>query len=140
MIHTFELKKGTLIFEEDKIIINDNSQSQRNLWLFLSGIGIFIGAMFVLTFLISGNKILLWIGLFYMVAHILVMLGFLLEPVQNEIQLREVKSLILKERFGTNFLEIKLHNGKIKKVSQIENPKYLQDYFDIVLKHKWNIL
>jgi hypothetical protein len=60
-------------------------------------------------------------------------------PLQNEILLKEVKSLKLKKKYGNNVLEIKLQNNKIRRVSRIENPVYLQQFIEIVLNHRWNL-
>jgi hypothetical protein len=139
MIRTFELKKGTIVFDEEKIIIKDKSQSQRNLWLYLSLAGVVIGVLFVLDYLISGNELLLWIGLFYSGSHIAIFFAILMGPLQNEILLKEVKSLKLKKKYGNNVLEIKLQNNKIRRVSRIENPVYLQQFIEIVLNHRWNL-
>lgn len=139
MTRTFELKSGTIIFEEERIIIRDKSKSQRNLWLYLSLAGVLIGALFMLDYFHSGNELLLWIGLFYMVAHIVIFLAILLGPQQSEIEMKEVKSLKLKEKYGIYFLEIKHRNNKIRRVNKIENPVYLQQFIEIVLNHRWNL-
>ncbi len=139
MIRTFELKKGTIVFDEEKITIKDKSQSQRNLWLYLSLAGAVIGILFILGYLRTDNELLLWIGLFYTIADIAIFFAILMGPLQSEIYLKEVKSLKLKEKYGNYFLEIKLQNNKIRRVNRIENPVYLQQFIEIVLNHRWNL-
>jgi hypothetical protein len=128
-----------LVFEEDKIIIKDKSKYQRNLWLILSFAGFLIGAAFVAYYLNSENELLLWIGLFYSIAHIIVFVFVLFRPLQSEIKMIDVKSLNMKVWHGNTYLEIHHNSNKITRVNRIKNPHYLQQYFDIVLKHKWNI-
>ena len=139
MIRTFELRKGTIVFDEEKITIKDKSQSQRNLWLYLSLAGAVIGILFILGYLRTDNELLLWIGLFYTIADIAIFFAILMGPLQSEIYLKEVKSLKLKEKYGNYFLEIKLQNNKIRRVNRIENPVYLQQFIEIVLNHRWNL-
>jgi hypothetical protein len=139
MTRTFELKRGTIVFEEDKIIIRDKSKSQRNLWLYLSLAGALIGVLFILGYLKSGYDLLLWIGLFYTIADIVIFLAILLGPLQSEIEMKDVKSLKLKEKYGNYFLEIKQKNNKIRRVNRIENPVYLQQFIEIVLNHRWHL-
>jgi hypothetical protein len=135
MNNPFELKEGKLVFEEDKIIISDNAKSQRNYWLFLSGLQVLCGVMMVLRFLKNGEQVFLWTGLFLSVVNFVIFVGFLLRSVRSEINLREVKSMKLKENFGNDFLDIKLQSNRIRRVNQISIAQDLREY----LHAKWKI-
>src|SRR5665647_1890247 len=130
MNSTFSLKKGELLFQGDKIIITDNARRQRVQMLFMAGLWVFYGTMSVLRYLKTGDQFLLWTGLFIAIGHFVVFVGFLFRSVQSEISMNEVKSMKLKSRFGNEFLNIKLNNGKVRRVTQIEDTDELQEYLD----------
>lgn len=130
MNYTFELKKGKLVFEGDKIIILDNEKNQKYFRLLMSGGWIIFGVLFVLRYLKSGDQFLLWAGLFIGISHLIIFIAFLFRSVQSEINKKEVKSMKLKERFGNDFLDIKLNYYRIRRVNQIDKTRELQEYID----------
>jgi len=130
MNSTFTLKKGTLVFEDGKIKITDNAKRQRTYRLISSGMWTMYGTLSVLRYFKTGDQFLLWTGLFIGIAHFGIFVAFLLRSVQNEISLKDVKSMKLKSPFGDVNLDIKLNNNRIRRVSQVENEDELQEYLD----------
>ncbi len=134
MNNPLELQEGKLVFEEDKIIITDNAKSQRNYWLFLSGIQVLIGVMMVLQFLKNGDQVSLWTGLFISLVNFVTFVAFLLRSGRSEINLKEVKSMKLKENFGNDFLDIKLTGNRMRRVNLIAITEDLREYMPTVWK------
>jgi len=134
MKQTFRLKKGEISFENDKIIISDKVYKQNGMTLLTSGLWIFYGTISVLRYMKTGDEFLLWTGLFIGIGHLIIFVFTLLRSVQNEISLNEVKSLKVKQRFNNIFLDIRLKNNRLRRVSQIEDSmelkKYIETYFD----------
>jgi len=130
--NTFELKKGKIVFEEDKIIISDKAKSQRIQMLFLGGSGILLGMSYLFGYFKKGDQFGLWFGLFVVLANTLILVAFLLRSVRSEIPLKEVKSMKIKKRAGNEFLDIMLNNNRTRRVTEIFNPDRLKDYIDTV--------
>ena len=130
MSSTFELKRGKIVFGEDKIIITDKARIQRIQFLIFSGLWVFYGTMSVLRYLKTGDQFLLWTGLFIGIAHFLLFVVYLFRSVKSEISMNDVKSMKLKSRNGNNFLDIKLNSGRVRRIIQIEDRDELQVYLD----------
>ena len=133
MTQTFRLKKGEILFENDKIIISDKAKTQRFMTLFTSGLWIFYGTISVLRFMKTGDEFLLWSGSLIGIGHLLIFVFTLFRSVKIEISLNEVKSLKVKQHFSNNFLDIRLKNNKLRRISQIDDSedlkKYIETYF-----------
>ena len=130
--NTFELKKGKIVFEENKIVILDKARSQRNFRLFGSAMWMVFGSLSVLRYLKTGDQFLLWTGLIIGIGHLVIFVLNLFKSVQSEISLKEVKSMKIKKRARNEFLDIKLTNHKTRRVTEIFNPDRLQQYIDTV--------
>lgn len=128
MIQTFKLKKGEILFGEDKIIIKDDAKWQK--W---SGSMItFLGTMyFIESFLKSyknGTLFDFWYALIFIFLGIPLLTILLLRSVRSEISLNNVKSMKIKQRFSIKFLDIKLVNNRLRRVSDIQNSEELEKY------------
>ena len=138
MKQTFKLKKGEILFDEDKIIIKDDANRQK--WI-LSAI-LLLGTIYCLaTFLKyfkTGDEFDFWFGLLIGLIDILVLTVWLLRSVKSEILLREVRSLKLNQRFGNKFLDIKLDSNRLRRVIRVENSTELENYIETNIRTKLN--
>lgn len=125
MIQTFKLKKGEISFDRDKIIIFDNARKQKRKTLLTSTSWTFFGIMSVLRYMQTGDHFLLWTGLIIGIGHFLKIIFTLLRTVQNEISLKEVKSIKVKQRLGNKFLDINLKTNRPRRVFHVENSDLL---------------
>lgn len=128
MTQTFKLKKGEISFEADKVKISDNSRKQNIIQLFSSAIWTIYGIISVLRYLKTGDQFLLWTGLFIGTAHLIIFILNLLRSNQSEINLDDIKSVKVKKRFNNEFLDIRLKNNRLRRVSGIENIRQLEEY------------
>ena len=130
MTQTFKLKKGEISFEADKVKISDNSRKLNRIQLFSSGIWIIYGTISVLRYLKTSDQFLLWSGLFIGIAHFVIFILNLLRSNQSEILFDDIKFIKVKQRFGRDFLDIKLKNNRLRRVIGIENSQDLEKYVE----------
>ncbi len=128
MIQTFKIKNGEIHFETDKVRILDNSKKQNLLQLLSSGIWTIYGILSVLRYLKTGDQFLLWTGLFIGIAHFVIFILNLIRSNQSEILFDDIKSIKVKRIFSNEFLDIKLKNNRLRRVSGIENSMKLEEY------------
>ncbi|MGZ2369245.1 hypothetical protein ACXR6G_05635 [Ancylomarina sp. YFZ004] len=120
MKQIYKLKNGEISFDDEGIIILDNAKKQYWLRVFTSSLWTFYGIMSVLRFMKTGDQFLLWTGLFIGIGHFVILILTFFRSTKNEIKIANIKSLELKQRFGNNFLDIKLVGNKIRRVNQID--------------------
>lgn len=100
MKQTFKLKKGEILFDEDKIIIKDDAKKQKWMLSLIICLGTIYGIMSFLRYFKTGIQFDFWYGLIVGLLGILVLTIWLLRSVRSEISLEEVKSMKLKQRFS----------------------------------------
>jgi hypothetical protein len=108
MEQNYKIKNGEIIFDEKKIVISDNSKKQIRMLLFSSSSWTFYGILSILRYIKTGDQFLLWTGLFIGIAHFATLLLTLRRTSKSQIENNEVLSMVLKQRFGNAFLDIKL--------------------------------
>jgi hypothetical protein len=127
-IEKFKIEKGEISFETDKIRILDNSKKQNLLQLLSSGIWTIYAILSVLRYLKTGDQFLLWTGLFIGMANFVIFILNLIRTNQSEILFDDIKSIKVKRIFGNEFLDIKLKNNRLRRVSGIEDSIKLEEY------------
>ena len=127
MKNIFELKKGKLIFEDDKIIILDNAFNKKIYIVFL--LVLFLTVYSVITITSKEQISYAFWGLLGSVG-LLRLVVELLNSKQSEISLEEVKYLKIKHFFFKEFLIIKLVNNKVRVVEGILNIERLDDFIN----------
>ena len=128
MAQTFKLKKGEILFENDKIIISDKAKFQRYMSLFTSGIWMLIAMKYILKLGQSNADSLDSFWIFLGVINLLLFVAYLLRSSKSIILVDEVKSLQVKQRLNNKFLDIKLNDHRLRRVSQIEDMEELEEY------------
>jgi hypothetical protein len=136
MKQTFRLKKGEILFDEDKIIINDDAKKQKWMLSLILCSGTLIGIMSFLRYFKTGIRFDLWYGPIIGVLGIFVLILWLLRSVKSEISLKEVKSMKLKQRFSNKFLDIKLKNNRLRRVIRVDNSEELNQYIETNIRTK----
>jgi hypothetical protein len=127
-IEKFKIEKGEISFETDKIRILDNSKKQNLLQLLSSGIWTIYAILSVLRYLKTGDQFLLWTGLFIGMANFVIFILNLIRSNQSEILFDDIKSIKVKRKFGNKYLDIKLKNNRLRRVSGIEDSIKLEEY------------
>jgi hypothetical protein len=130
MKQTFKLKKGEILFDNDKIFIKDDARFQKWSSSSITGMGTLY---YIVTFLKSfktGVQFDFWVGLIFILIGIPITTLLLLRSVKSEISLNEVKSMRIKQRFGNDFLDIKLVNNRIRRVCDINDSEELEKFIE----------
>lgn len=119
MEQNYKIKNGEITFDETRIVISDNARRDIRILLFSSGIWVFYGSMSVLRYLKTSDQFLLWSGLLIGIAHFVILILTLRRTSKSQLENGEVHSIVLKQRLGNAFLDIKLKNGKLRRVTLV---------------------
>jgi hypothetical protein len=130
MKQTFKLKKGEILFEEDKIIINDDAKKQKWMLSLIICLGTIYGIETFLKYFKTGDNFDFWYGLIIGLVGILTLIIWLLRSVRSEISLDEVKSMKVRQRNGNKFLDINLKNNRLRRVIRVNNETELKEYIE----------
>jgi len=132
MNNTFELKKGKIVFDEDKILITDNIRYLKRSRLLSSGILILFGLYNLMNFVKHNDIHAQWSGLLVGIAGLIFLVIALLINAQSEIYLKDVKSMKVKRIFFKEYLFIKLANNRTRRVAGIYNAERLEEYIKTI--------
>jgi hypothetical protein len=130
MKNTFELRKGSLVFEDDKITITDNASYQKRMRLISSGLLVVLGVYNLTKYFETQNTEILITGSLVLVSGMILVISALRMSVQSEIFLKDVKSLKVKRILFKEFLQIKLTSNKTRQVAEIFNTDRLRDFIE----------
>jgi len=136
MNNTFELKKGKLVFEEDKIVISDNARYLKRSRLLSSGILILFGLYNLMNFLKHNDIHAQWSGLLVGIFGLIFLVIALLTNAQSEIYLKDVKTMKVRRIFFKEYLFIKLANNRTRQVAGIYNAERLEEYIKTIALSK----
>ena len=128
MNNTFELRKGKIVFEEDKIIIADNAKYMKMSRLFSSIILIGFGIFNLMNFIKYHDLHAQWTGLLIGVLGVIFLVMALRINAESEIYLKDVKSMKIRRIFFGEYFVIKLANNKTRQVTGIYNAERLEEY------------
>jgi hypothetical protein len=132
MDNTFELKKGKIVFEEDKIVITDNAKYLKRSRLFSSGLLFLLGLYNLMNFVKHNDTHELWTGLLIGIAGLVLIVTAVLTNVDNEIFLKDVKSMKVKRILFKDYFFIKLKNNRTRNVVGIYNAERLEEYLKTI--------
>jgi hypothetical protein len=132
MNNSFELKKGKLVFEDDKIIITDDVKYRKRMRL-ISAILLFcLGVFNFINYFKTNDVAILFNGIIFGIGAILLIIAALLVNVQSEINLSEVTSMRIKRILFREYLVIKVANKGIRQVAGIYNAERLKEYINTI--------
>lgn len=132
MTNTFELKKGKLVFEDDKIIITDDAKNRKRMRLLSAGILFCLGIFNFVNYFKTNDTPLLWNGIIVGTAAIILIVTALLVNVQSEINLNEVTSMKIKRFLNREYLIIKVANKRNRQVVGIFNAERLEEFIKTI--------
>jgi hypothetical protein len=128
MNNTFELKKGKLVFEADKIVISDNAGYEKWYRLFSFTMLLFLGISFSVKYLRTGEDSSLRTGLLFTVVSLVNFAFEYFKSSRSEISYKDVKSFKVNRIFSRDVLFIRMHNNKTRRVNGIYNAERLAEY------------
>lgn len=119
MEKSLALEKGTVQLSEDKILIQDNAKREHIMRIVSSTAWTFFGAISVLRYLKTGDEFLLWTGTIIGLGHLLMLAFVLFRTTKAEVYLNDIQQVAFKSRNGNKFMDLKLRNGRKRRVSRI---------------------
>ena len=134
MKQTFKLKKGEILFDEDKIFIKDDAKKQKWMLSLIICFGTIYGIESFLKYYKTGDNFDFWYGLIIGLVGILTLILWLLRSVRSEISLDEVKSMKVRQRNGNKFLDINLKNNRLRRVIRVDNETELKEYIETIFR------
>jgi hypothetical protein len=114
------LQKGSVQLTDDRIIISDKEKRLLNGRRFSSIIWIIYAVFAFMRYAQSGEEFLFWSGVIIGPAHLLVLIMLMLRSSSSEVFLSEIQAVSFKKRMGKQFLNIKLRNGRNRRISNID--------------------
>jgi hypothetical protein len=132
MNNIFELKKGKLVFEEDKIIIEDDAKILKRMRLFPLSIFLLLAIYNLIYFVKQNDMHLLRSALLFGLAGLILTVSTLLINAQSEIYLKDVKAMKVRRIFFKEYLVIKLANNRTRQVAGIYNAERLEEYIKTI--------
>ena len=132
MTNTFELKKGKIVFEEEKLTITDNGNSQKNSKLFSAVIFLFLTGINFYSYLKDLRLQELITGSLLALGTIWMIISYTRTSAKSEIMFSEIKSMKIRRIMFRKFLMIRLKDNKIRQVAEIFNPERLEDYIKTI--------
>jgi len=130
MTQTFTLKKGEILFEEDKIIISDKAKIHRYLTLISSGLWILIALKKGFKLEQSNDESLYSIFIIPGILNLLLFVVTLFRSTKSIILSNDIKSLKVKKRFSNYYLDIRLKNNRLRRVIEIEETEEFEEYIE----------
>lgn len=115
-----KIEKGEIVVDSDSITILDNGKNQNN-WMLVSSISWTVfGVLSVFRYLKGEDTFLLWMGMFFGLAHFGIVLYYLFfNSNASVIRKDQIVSIKKKNRLGNEVIAIKLNNGRIRKITQL---------------------
>ena len=120
-MQTLPLKKGEIVLTEEGIQINDNGKRELQLRIFSSVLWIVFGAFSVLRYFNGeGDSFLLWTSLLIGLGHLTVLVIYaFFRTNKRTISISEIRDMRMRTRGDNTFLEIKLQQGRLRRVNQV---------------------
>ncbi|MCE1197497.1 MAG: hypothetical protein LWW85_00890 [Marinilabiliales bacterium] len=128
MNNTFELKKGKLVFQDDKILIEDDILYQRRMRLFSSLFLVAFGIFNLYNYFKNNDQHFLNSALFLGIVGLVTLVLAMRVNVQKEIDLKSVKSMKVRKMLFKEIFIIRLHQGSPRQVVGIYNAERLEEY------------
>ena len=133
MEQKYNIKNGEIIFDENKIVIIDSAKKEIRTKILLSSIWTVYGILSVFRGLKTEDQFVLWSGLFIGIAHLIILIFTIFRTSKNTIENKDIKKIVLKNRFGNSFLDIKLKNNKTRRVNLLDEvPDELKNLVSIL--------
>lgn len=132
MTNTFELKKGKIVFDEEKLTITDNGKSQKNSKLFSAVIFLFLAGINIYSYQKNVRWQELLTGSLFALGTLFMLISYSRMSAASEILLNEIKAIKVQRIFFREYLIIRLKDNKIRRVAEIFNPERLEEYIKTI--------
>ncbi len=136
MSQTFQLAKGKITFEEDKLQIEDAVIKERNQFILMLVFIVFQIVFQIYRFNKREDYVSIIFGVFFGLMGILFINRLVSMSVQNVILYEDIKSVQLKKRLRNHFMDIRLTNNKIRRLNLNDKSVELDLFLTATFKEK----
>lgn len=136
MTQTFHLTGGEITFEADKIVIKDEARKQN---LYTNILGGMAAAFFAIDFVRSfkqGDTHDRWLSAILVIIYLATLIMTLLRSTQREVPYNDIKTIAVKQRFSNKFIDIKLKNNRLRRVTGVGNMEEIEAYIQAHIKQR----
>lgn len=117
MSHTYPLKNGEVTFEENRILIKDNTLYPKRIFQITAVVWTIYGAFSIYRYQKEGDAFYLWSGLLIGGLHLIVLILSMFVDTRKEIPRAEIRGMRTTKRFGNHLLIIKLPGMKSRRLT-----------------------
>lgn len=117
MEKTFTFEEGHITFSNESIEIKDKSSRHRLSGILISASGLVLASL--LAFNDQDFGLPFWFYASLIIINVVTIILFLLRSTKSVIPRADIKDIRVKKALGNPFLDIKLNNFRIRRVSQI---------------------
>ena len=136
MTQTFHLTGGEITFEADKIVIKDDARKQNLYHNILGGmVPAFFAIYFARTFK-QGDTHDRWLFAILLIINLATLIVGLLRSTQREVPYNDIKTIAVKQRFSNKFIDIKLKNNRLRRVTGVGNMEEIEAYIQAHIKQR----
>lgn len=120
----FRLKDGRLWVSGDRLVIEDKYRIKRQGELWMQGLMVLGLSFMTYHFFESGTRLFLLMA-FFLVDSIVQLVKVLLRTSQREVMIADIRSVRERRRFGSRFVDVRLKNRRIRRLSPDDNSKQI---------------
>lgn len=134
MTQTFHLTGGEITFEADKIVIKDDARKQNLYHHILGGMVAALSAIYFVRNFKQGDTHDRWLFAILLIINLATLIIGLLRSTQREVQYNDIKTIAVKQRFSNKFIDIKLKNNRLRRVTGVGNMEEIEAYIQAHIK------
>lgn len=136
MTQTFYLTGGEITFEADKIVIKDDARKQNLYDHILGGMPAAFFAVHFFRNFKQGDTHDRWLSAILVIIYLATLIITLLRSTQREVPYNDIKTIAVKQRFSNKFIDIKLKNNRLRRVTGVGNMEEIEAYIQAHIKQR----
>ncbi|MGY6522350.1 MAG: hypothetical protein ACXIUD_11505 [Mongoliitalea sp.] len=129
-MRTFYTEHGKIVFESDRILIEDNAKKEKISQMFIGFTGFLVGISQIYSSFQGEGWF--WFGVGICIINGGLIIAYFFRSIAPEIPFSQIKSIKVKNRLGIYHLDIKLQNMKSRHVNGSFSHETLQQYISEV--------
>ena len=136
MTQTFYLTGGEITFEADKIVIKDDARKQNLYHHILGGMTAAFFAIYFVRNFKQGDTHDRGLFAILLIINLATLIIGLLRSTQREVQYNDIKTIAVKQRFSNKFIDIKLKNNRLRRVTGVGNMEEIEAYIQAHIRQR----
>lgn len=125
-MRTFYTEHGKIVFDSNRILIEDNAKKEKYTQIFLGSMGFLLGLSMIYKSFTEG--FISELGLVLCFLHASMIILYLIRDFSNDIPFSKIQSIRVKNRLGNVYLKIKLTNNRARYVRGAFTKEKLENF------------